>query len=740
MHKLKINTFLFIILKITILTAISFAQTPTTIEGWYKLGYEQIGKKEYDAAAKSFSECIKLNPKADGCFRGRATALLLLNKNDQALTDAGQAIALNPKDDISYTIRGDVYKRQRKYQQAVADYSSAIGLKPSAVLYFTRGSAYASLKNYQAAIDDNTKAISLKPDFYNAYGNRGDVYFNLGKYELAIADFTKFIQSNPNNIAMAYVNRGRAFDRLDKDQEAIADYTKAISLDPKYAWAFNNRGFIYEKQDKFDLAIADYSKAISLDPNTAMFYRNRGNVFSTQEKYDSALVDLKKAIEIDPKFSWAYNNLGNVYYKQKNYAEALINFEKAIENSKSYAAAHFNKGLVFRDQENYAKAVESFSKTIEEDDKYIKAYKERGEAYKQLKKYDEALKDFTKLTELEPKNAGHWVDLGAIYDSLKQPEKNLEYNRKALELAPKQHIAYFNLGGYFYNKKDYKQAFENFDRSIQSNAKYANSFYGRSRANCKLGKTDLAKADEKKATELGYTIDKTCAEISGSVAEQLKKDTTPKAESDFDLAKKDIIAKKYADALSKAENIYRSTSLDSKTKGSQIFEIAQKLTNDKQIESAKKLFEKILTLKDLNPQDQLNSNYILGNIYFNEKNYAKAHEYYNKISDNLDARKNNIKVYYQEKNWKQAAALTVSTLEILVQNYYSSPTTNDKQKWSDATNQFLKDAWGLANDFAAKPEAKAEALLIYKAMAKVIPTESVDGKTLKTKITEMEAK
>ncbi len=725
---------------------IAFAQTPTTLEGWYKLGYEQIGKKQYDAAVKSFTECIKLNAKADGCFRGRATAQLLVKNNEQAQVDAEQALALNPKDDISYTVRGDVYKRLGKYQQSVADYSSAIGLKPSAILYFARGGSYSNLNNHQAAIDDFTKAISLNPEFYAAYGNRGSAYFSLGKYESAIADFTKLIQSDPSNAAKTYVERGRAYDKLNKDQEAINDYTKAISLDPKYDWAFNNRGVVYEKSNKYEQAIADYSKAIELDPKTAMFYRNRGNAFYEQKKYDQAIADLKKAVEIDPKFAWAYNNLGNVYSAQKKYAEATASFSKAIELSPKYAVAFYNLGLISRDQKNYEKAVGQFSKAIEFDDKYLNAYKERGDALTNLKKLDEALKDYQKLVELEPKNADRYVDRGAAYERLKNPQKSFEDYKKAIELNPKHHIAYFNLASYYFNEKtDYAQAVANLDKSLEYNPEYGNSYRARSIIYCKQGKTALATADEKKSEEFGVTITKPCASKTASATvpttETAKKtDESFERTKGFDNAKKEVTAKNYAAAFEMTDKLLDDAQIIGVTRGIRGLEIARLLTEAKQYESALKLLGKIPTIEGINENTQTNVYYLAGNIYFIDKKYVKAIEFYDKIPNNLDARRNKIKVLHQQNKHKEAAETVASTLELLGQNFYAAKTNYDKQMWFDATNSFMKDSWGLANQYAQKPESKNHALTIYKAMFKIVPAESPDGKKLGATIKEIENK
>lgn len=445
-------------------------------------------------------------------------------------------------------------------------------------------------------------------------------------------------------------------------------------------------------------------------PNTADGWFKLGNSQLTAKNNAAAVDSYSRCISLLPSASGCYANRGTAYTGLKKYQEAVNDYSKVIEFQPNNSTIFYQRANAFVEIKKYQEAINDYSVVIKLKPDFVDAYEYRGTAYKNLKKYDEAISDFTKYIQLKPKAMfGYLKRSNAYYDSGKYQEAINDFT-KLLEIAP------------------------DLTESL---------YVDRAKAYCKLGQTELAKADEKKTLELGGKVINPCVENSGSVAEQLKKDTTPKTvapktESDFDLARKDIETKDYAQAFARAEKIFNSTTKDSSLKGYSLSIIADDFVKANQIDYAKKLLIRALSLEGIWEATKTNSTYALGNIYFTEKNYAKAHEYYNKISDNFDARKNNIKVYYQERNWKQAAALTVSTLEIVSQKYYSARTQTEKQQWFDLTNQFLRDAWGLANDLAAKPTAKADALLIYKALAKVIPTGSADSKAVLLKITELE--
>ncbi len=78
------------------MTANSFAQQSPWI--YYKgQGQDQLYKKDYYEALKSFSACIKENEKADECYVGRGNAQLGLQNISAARTAFEKALKINPK-------------------------------------------------------------------------------------------------------------------------------------------------------------------------------------------------------------------------------------------------------------------------------------------------------------------------------------------------------------------------------------------------------------------------------------------------------------------------------------------------------------------------------------------------------------------------------------------------------------------------------------------------------------------
>ncbi len=921
-------------------------QPPATAEDWSKMGSAQLSAKQYEAAAKSASECIRLNSRLSHCYEVRSLSNYFLAKYTEAAQDAAKMIEINPGNSNAYGFRADALVRLGKYEEGLADYAKAISMSKTSLLYYSRGVAYYEMDQYTQAIDDFTRAIGIDQKFSRAYYGRGTTYFDLKKYELSIADLTKYIELEPRSY-LGFFERGRNFEMTGKHQEALNDYTKAIELNPKSASAYNNRGYNYFRQDKKGLAIADYTKAIELFPRFAGAYKNRGYVYFLQLEFDRAISDLDKAIEIEPKFEVAYNDRGSTYFAQKKYTDALRDYSKAIEISPKWADPVYNTGIVYRDLKNNEKAIEFFTKAIEIDGKYSLAYEQRGYVYSNQRNFENAIKDFDELIKLKPEVSNHFVDRGYWYFQLKDYAKGHADLNKALQLNPKNKFAHNNRGYGYYLEGKNKEALDAYSKAIELDAKFQYSYFGRSQAYCKLGMTDKANADERMASELGRLIVSPCRanpdivpvkesvdtskytsfddaiksaealvekadhesatdvfEIAfalakdnkersraligfGDAGRQVKLDSAsskranterraefaelqkkiksnyirvttyadapsdlrmnahralisiynsenrfaealteqkkllefaelPAAEklllierianssgnpaeriefyerliadksvsdgkrgelylkmaplyetlkredklvalynsilklkgaSDLvvgsaygHLARRDIDAKKYPDAIRKLNTLLELKTYPVADKIWYVKRIVEQLLKDKQNANAKLILEKSIAITDIPENEKVLMILWLGNIYFDEKNYPVAHKYYDQIPDTYDARLNKIRAYYQQKDTKNAAIMAVSTLEIVSRNYYSATTQDQKQQWFDVTNQLLKDLFGLAGDFEKNPESKSDALLIYKAMIKVIPAGTADGKIVAQKIAALETK
>lgn len=112
-----------------------------------------------------------------------------------AVSSFTQAIRLNPKAEESYYHRANAYAAIGNYKAAVADYTEVIRQNTgkrslSNAAYSNRARAYEKLGEKQKAISDLTQSISSGTYTYvDEYLLRGNLYKNLGNKESARADY-----------------------------------------------------------------------------------------------------------------------------------------------------------------------------------------------------------------------------------------------------------------------------------------------------------------------------------------------------------------------------------------------------------------------------------------------------------------------------------------------------------------------------------------------------------------------
>ncbi|AFZ00616.1 tetratricopeptide repeat protein [Calothrix sp. PCC 6303] len=111
-----------------------------------------------------------------------------------AVASFTQAIRLNPKAEEPYYHRANAYQNAGNYQAAVVDYTEVIRqntgkLGFSSGAYWNRARAYERLGKKQKAISDLTQLIGVDSRNADQYLFRGNMYRDIGNKERAIADY-----------------------------------------------------------------------------------------------------------------------------------------------------------------------------------------------------------------------------------------------------------------------------------------------------------------------------------------------------------------------------------------------------------------------------------------------------------------------------------------------------------------------------------------------------------------------
>jgi tetratricopeptide (TPR) repeat protein len=147
-----------------------------------------------------------------------------------AVSSFTQAIRLNPKAEEPYYHRANAYAAIRNYKAAVADYTEVIRqntgrLGFSSPAYWNRARAYEKLGEKQKAISDLTQLIGDSSSNVDEYLLRGNLYKDLGNKESAKADYKaaeKLLQEYLNGSFGSGLQEPRYQDMLEKVRNELS--------------------------------------------------------------------------------------------------------------------------------------------------------------------------------------------------------------------------------------------------------------------------------------------------------------------------------------------------------------------------------------------------------------------------------------------------------------------------------------------------------------------------------------
>ena len=362
---LKIGFVLFVVAPV-------FAQDiPQTADAFLKLGNQQLGQKNYDAAINSYSECLKLAPNNVNCYFSRAVTynakaslepltpqqvvsadgVNIINETRlKALADANKVIELAPREAEGYYIRAALYTQEKIFDRAIADYRQSLIVEPNL--------AATSAHIYGQIIQGLTEAEKGLPFSIVVKGRRLDLRaWNLSRAgdkagarilrEQAIEHFSAAIALDKTTTD-AFNDRARMYRNLENYDAAIADYTEVLKIsEPKklavknylgiYLYALNDRAGIYALQNKTALALTDYEAVLAMPLSKETEFPiqtarvERGKLYLGAGRLNDAIADFDKILAQTPKYGQVLYFRGLAHSRKGDKVKAIADLKAAIE-------------------------------------------------------------------------------------------------------------------------------------------------------------------------------------------------------------------------------------------------------------------------------------------------------------------------------------------------------------------------------------------------------------------------
>jgi Flp pilus assembly protein TadD len=227
---------------------------------------------QYDAAAQTFAQVATDDPAFHSAEIGRAEALRLAGRIEQAIEVLSQLTRSHPDLPLSHASLGDIYRQQEHFVDARDAYSAALSGYPEDAsirwwLLYSRGMTSERLDEWDAAEADFRASLALNP------GN----------------------PSVLNYLGYSLVDRGLKFD------EALGMIETAVAARPDSGAIVDSLAWVYYKLGHYQEAVAPMERAAELEPNDPILSDHLGDVYWMVGRDVEARFQWRRALSFEPE-------------------------------------------------------------------------------------------------------------------------------------------------------------------------------------------------------------------------------------------------------------------------------------------------------------------------------------------------------------------------------------------------------------------------------------------------------
>ncbi len=389
----------------------------------------QTGK--YAEAIASYDQVLKVSPKSSFAIFSQCSALLQLERYEDALDACDRALQLDgdwgkASASLAWTYRGLVLRRLGYLETALASFNRALMTEPD--------NSFAKAEQCTIQLDFQTKPSEGQS--------------TCEKLDKAVEHFEQALVSSPTN-AQIWLEQGLVLEQLGQDERALTSYQRAVQLS-------QNQPLPMARQCAALNYLENYKDALETC-NQALQKMNQGTPWQfaflwTQHsiaslglgKLDEAIASADRALSIQSDYADAFNSKALALWKRSDYENAEAAIQKAInayqniqtafqdkfyrKYPESKAAvrrgqmvAYFNKGRILSSQRRYKDALDAYevAKNI------LKIKTQIQEFSSQASPRDRRL-----AANLYANQSAVFINMGNYQAALKQAEDSLKLNPK----------------------------------------------------------------------------------------------------------------------------------------------------------------------------------------------------------------------------------------------------------------------------------------------------------------------
>ena len=254
-------------------------------------------------------------------------------------------------------------------EQIAADIDKGAGKittsSPEAYKYYSEGRRYFNNRDFRKSIELMEKAVEIDPEFAMAYRSTAIAYVSMG-YEVEFREYMEKALESIDRLSERerYIIQGSGGRTREK---RIEGYLKVLELYPDDQIANINLGIIYATLEQWDKAIERYDVLIQNKDENYLTYINQAWIWMGMGTYDRAgklLEDYLNNIA-DNEIIRLY--LAGNYLCQRKYDLALIE----VDNAFSLSPGHYitrTKGDIYHCKGDLVTAEKEYQKLLKEEE------------------------------------------------------------------------------------------------------------------------------------------------------------------------------------------------------------------------------------------------------------------------------------------------------------------------------------------------------------------------------------
>lgn len=512
--------------------------------------------KLYDGADSTYAELLRVYPRFDGAFIGRAQLNLQRGDTLAARSDLSRALEINGNSVEALTLRAALNPDDPK--AALADMERAVKLQPDRTyLRVNRAVARYLNHDFNGALDDFDYVLEQEPTNYTALFNRAMLRAEIKDNDRAVQDLDRALQLRPDDLRARF-NRAVVLNEKQQWDAALEDANAVVAAYPEMYAGYALRAQIYRDAGRDHAANADWRRAMAIAhraaPESSKSSENSEPSEYPEDSTEATINRFKALQTIDDendRTAQTFNTEGmrgrvqnrNVqmepqpifllsYYTADDSDSPGI-YDKEIEDLNSARVLPF---VVFLTNNLPQLTRESDSQRHFESIQRLGALINSGKAtaldrfaramdHMTLKDYRSAIADLDALLEAQPDFAPGYLMRSAARYRLQESEKGrvivggdaatlnaeaamvteqiLADLDRALDYNPRMAVALYNKGVLLMQLGAYAEALDDFTRAIELNPSLGAAYFNRGYILFSRGNREEAVKDLSRAGQLG---------------------------------------------------------------------------------------------------------------------------------------------------------------------------------------------------------------------------------------------